>query len=172
MFSDTPATPGRRQQIPRTLMSTGTPACEAPYRAWMQRASTSELSLRTIRASSDHRLAVVGRPRRPGERVEELGHVGSHVVVGGEQPEVLVQPRRLGVVVAGAHVHVVASAVALAPDDQQSLGVGLQPGQAVHHVRARLFERARPADVAALVEARLELYQANGLLASLRRLDQ
>ena len=29
MFSETPATPGRRAQIPRTLMSTSTPACEA-----------------------------------------------------------------------------------------------------------------------------------------------
>ena len=52
MFSETPGTPGRRQQMPRTLRSTGTPACEASYRAWMQRASTSEFIFSAIRASS------------------------------------------------------------------------------------------------------------------------
>ena len=29
MFSETPGTPGRSAQIPRTLISTSTPACEA-----------------------------------------------------------------------------------------------------------------------------------------------
>ena len=29
MFSDTPGTPGRRQQMPRTMSSIFTPACEA-----------------------------------------------------------------------------------------------------------------------------------------------
>ena len=51
MFSDTPGTPGRRQQMPRTLRSTGTPACEARYSARMQRASTSEFIFIAIRAS-------------------------------------------------------------------------------------------------------------------------
>ena len=39
-------------------------------------------------------------------------------------------------------------------------------------MRARLLQRARPADVAALVEARLQLHQADRLLAALGRLDQ
>ena len=52
MFSETPSTPGRRQQIPRTLRSIRTPACEASYSAWMQRASTSEFIFSAIRASS------------------------------------------------------------------------------------------------------------------------
>ena len=46
------------------------------------------------------------------------------------------------------------------------------PGNAVHDVGARLFQRARPADVLALVEARLELDQADRLLALLGGLDQ
>ena len=59
MLSDTPATPGRRQQIPRTFTSTCTPACEATYRARMQRASTSEFIFRTMRASCPARRASI-----------------------------------------------------------------------------------------------------------------
>ena len=50
MFSLTPSTPGRRQQMPRMLRSIGTPACEAWYSARMQRLSTSELIFIAIRA--------------------------------------------------------------------------------------------------------------------------
>ena len=57
MFSETPGTPGRRQQMPRTLRSTCTPACEASYSAWMQAASTSEFIFSAIRASSPARWA-------------------------------------------------------------------------------------------------------------------
>ena len=118
------------------------------------------------------RLPVAGRARRAGERVEELGHVGGERRVAREQAEVLVEARRLAVVVARPDMHVVAQAAALAAHHEQRLGVGLQAGQPVHHVSARLFQRARPADVAALVEARLELHQAHRLLAALGRLDQ
>ena len=90
------------------------------------------------------RLAVARRARRAGERVEELGHVGGQGRVAGEEAEVLVEARRLRVVVAGADVHVVAQAAALAPHHQQRLRVGLQAGQAVHHVGARLFQRRAP----------------------------
>ena len=48
----------------------------------------------------------------------------------------------------------------------------LSAGQAVDDVHARLLQRARPADVRALVEARLELDQADRLLAALGRADQ
>ena len=120
----------------------------------------------------DDRLAVVGRARDARQRVEQLGHVLGDLAVRREEAEVLVQARRLGVVVAGADVHVVAHAAALAAHHEQRLRVRLQPGQAVHDVRARLLQRARPADVAALVEARLQLDEADGLLAALGRLDQ
>ena len=50
--------------------------------------------------------------------------------------------------------------------------MGLQPRDAIDDVDARLLQRPRPADVGALVEARLELHQADRLLAALRGLDQ
>ena len=50
-------------------------------------------------------------------------------------------------VVAGADVHVVAHAVALAPDDQHVLRVDLDRRVAVDDVHARLLERLRPVDV-------------------------
>ena len=48
----------------------------------------------------------------------------------------------------------------------------LEVGEAVDDVHARLLERARPLDVPALVEAGLELDEADALLAGLGRLDQ
>ena len=77
-----------------------------------------------------------------------------------------------GVVVAGADVHVVADAVALAAHDEDALGVRLQRRQAVDDVHARLLQRAAPGDVRPLVEARLDLDQAHGLLAALGGADQ
>ena len=52
MFSESPGRPGRIAQIPRTTMSTGTPACDARYSASITCSSTSELSLNRTRASS------------------------------------------------------------------------------------------------------------------------
>jgi hypothetical protein len=69
------------------------------------------------------------------------------------------------VVVAGADVHVVAHAVALAAHDEHALGVGLQRRLAVDDVHAGLLQRLGPVDVHALVEARLQLDQADRLLA-------
>src|SRR4051812_6241351 len=57
MFSLTSGTPGTRQQMPRMLSSTGTPACEARYRARMQRRSTSAFIFIAMRASRPSRLA-------------------------------------------------------------------------------------------------------------------
>ncbi len=61
MFSEIPSTPGRRQQIPRTLRSIRTPACEASYSAWMQRVSTSAFIFSAIRASSPASCAAAVR---------------------------------------------------------------------------------------------------------------
>ena len=48
----------------------------------------------------------------------------------------------------------------------------LSAGMAVDDVDARLLQRARPADVRALVAARLQLDHAHRLLAALGRADQ
>ena len=64
------------------------------------------------------------------------------------------------VVVAGADVHVAADAVALAAHDERHLAVRLQAHEPVDDVHAHVLERARPLDVALLVEARLELDEA------------
>ena len=61
MFSETPGTPGTRQQIPRMLRSTGTPACDARYSARMQRRSTSELSFIAMRAGRPSSCAATVR---------------------------------------------------------------------------------------------------------------
>ena len=161
----------------------------------MQPASTSEFIFSAIRASSpacvggdraldllddpvahrrrrDQHLAVVGRPPVAGEEVEHLGDVGADVGVGGEEAEVGVEAGRLRVVVAGADVDVLAHPLALAAGDQDRLHVGLQAGDAVDDVDARLLQRLRPVDVGLLVEARFQLDHADRLLAAFGGADQ
>src|SRR5215208_2638376 len=120
----------------------------------------------------DQDLAVAARARVAGQVVEHLGDVVADLLAGREEAEVGVDARGLRVVVAGPDVDVVADSVALAPGDQDALDVRLQAGDAVDDVHAGLLQRSRPADVRALVEARLELHQADRLLAPLRGLDQ
>ncbi len=52
MFSEMPGSPGRRQQIPRTIRSICTPAREAEQRAVIAVGSTSAFILAMIRAGS------------------------------------------------------------------------------------------------------------------------
>jgi hypothetical protein len=117
-------------------------------------------------------LAEVARPPEAGEVVEEVRDVGGDFLVGGEEAEVLVAAGGARVVVAGADVDVPLQVGALAAHDERRLPVDLQVGKAVDHVNSRALERARPLDVAMLVEPRLQLDEAHGLLAFLGRLDQ
>ena len=112
-------------------------------------------------------LAVVQRAPVAGEVVEHVGHVSADLLVGGEQAEVGVQPRGRRVVVAGADVHVVAHAVALAAHHQHALGVRLQRGLTVDDVHPRLLEGACPQDVGLFVESGLELHHRGDLFAGL-----
>ena len=117
-------------------------------------------------------LAEPLRPAEAGHVVEDVGDVGGDLLVGGEDPDVLVEARRRRVVVAGADVDVAAQAARLAPDDERHLRVDLHVGEAVHDVDARLLQLARPFDVAPLVEARLQLDEADRLLPVLGAVDQ
>ena len=120
----------------------------------------------------DEQLPEALRAPEPGHVVEEVGDVGRDLLVGREEPEVLVDPGGRGVVVACPDVDVAPEAVGLAPDDERHLRVDLQVGESVHDVHARLLHRARPLDVAPLVEARLQLEEADRLLPVLGGLDQ
>ena len=124
------------------------------------------------RERRDEQLAELLRPSEAGQVVEEVGDVGGDLLVGREEADVLVEPRRDRVVVAGADVDVAAKPVALAADDERRLRVDLQVREAVDDVDAGLLERARPLDVPPLVEARLQLDEADALLAGLGALDQ
>ncbi len=120
----------------------------------------------------DEDLAEALRPAEAGEVVEEIGDVRGDVLVGREEAEVLVEPRRPGVVVPRSDVDVAPQHVALAANDQRRLRVDLQVVEPVDDVHARLLEGPRPLDVQPLVEACLELDEADALLARLGGLDQ
>ena len=90
-----------------------------------------------------------------GEVVEQVGEIGAEVVVGRQQPDVFVEVGGLRVVVAGTEVAVAADAVGLLADDEQHLGVGLQPDEPVDDVHAGFLEHVGTFDVGLLVEARL-----------------
>ena len=67
----------------------------------------------------------------PGELVEEPGEIFPDVRVAGEQAVVLVEARRLRVIVAGADVAIAAQPVGLLPDDEGELAVRLEAHDAV-----------------------------------------
>ena len=192
MFSDSPGTPARRQQMPRMSRSIWTPAWLAAYSASIISASPIELALIVIRPSAPNAASLLDQLEQPraqvarrhdervvalvaavaGEVVEQLGDVGADVDVAREDAEVLVEPGRLGVVVAGADVAVAAQLVAVVADDEHALGVGLQPDHAVHDVHAGALELLGPVDVGGLVEAGLELDEHGDLHAPLGGPDQ
>ena len=117
-------------------------------------------------------LVVVAFQRSAGQVVEQLDDVVRDRRVAGEQPQVGVEPGRAGVVVAGAQVGVAADAVGVLADDQRGLGVRLEPDDAVDDVDAGLFQGVGQLDVALFVEPRLELDEADDLLAGLGGADQ
>ena len=135
------------------------------------RADLLDQSLAEVERRNEQ-LAEPPRPAEAGQEVEEIGDVGRDVRVCREEAEVLVGPGRRGVVVAGADVCVPAQLSIFPADDERGLRMDLQVGEPVDDVDAGLLERAGPADVPALVEARLQLDEANRLLSHLRGLDQ
>ena len=64
IFSDSPGTPGRRQQMPRTTSSMRTPRWLARYRASMMAGSTSEFSLTQMAAGLPWAAADISLPIR------------------------------------------------------------------------------------------------------------
>ena len=78
-------------------------------------------------------LAEVGAAAVAGQVVEEVGQVGAEVGISGEEADVLVEPGRRRVVVAGADMAVAPDPARLGPNHQRRLGVGLQPDEAEDH---------------------------------------
>ena len=118
---------------------------------------------------SDDEQVPLGRRAVTGEQVEERRRVFADLLARREERKVGVEARRRGVVVARRQVDVAAELVLFAPHDERGFGVRLQAEKAVDDVNAGLLERARPLDVALLVEARLELDDGRHLLAVLGR---
>ncbi len=77
-----------------------------------------------------------------------------------------------GVVVARADVQVVLDVLALAPDDQRDLGVGLQAEQSIDHVHVGLFESSCPTDVGLFIASSFQLDERHDLLASFSGANQ
>ena len=121
------------------------------------------------RDRGDEEAAVLPLAAVAGQVVEEVGQVLAELGVRREQPDVLVEPGGLGVVVAGAHVAVAADPGAGAANHEGRLGVRLETDDAVHDMDAGLLQLGGPGDVRLLVEARGQLDERDHLLARTRR---
>ncbi len=196
MLSDSPGTPGRRQQMPRTTRSICTPAAERrieriddfrvdqrihlhPDRR--RPAGPGVIRSRPRYAASMRLRSVIGemascssfgRLDIAGDEVEDAGDVAGDHRIGGEERQVGIDACGDRVIIAGADVHVGRRAAAFAPHDQRQLGVRLQLDEAVDDLHAGALQVARPADVGLLVEARLELDQRGHRLAGLGGLGE
>src|SRR6478672_2561668 len=98
MLSLVPRTPGRRQQMPRTMRSIDTPAWEARYSALITGASTSAFILAMIRRREREPLPR-RRRRIAGQQVEQGARIVGVRVARGEVRQIAVDARRRGVVV-------------------------------------------------------------------------
>ena len=105
-----------------------------------------------------------------GDGVEKFLHIETQRGVGAEKSDVGVNGGRPVVVVAGRKMHVpFQGAPLLAADDEQGLGVDLQPGDAADHPRPGLLEGLCPDKIVALVETGLELHEHGHLFPVLSR---
>ena len=147
-------------------------AAGLPALAWaISCAMCSPMRLRKVSGdtairSSSRRLGVAG------DVVEDARDVAGDHRIGGEERQVGVDARGHRMIVAGADMDIGGERAAFAAHDQRQLGVGLELDEAEHDLRAGALERARPADIGLLVEARLELDQRGDRLAGLGRFDQ
>ena len=107
-----------------------------------------------------------GGLRRSRELVEQIVQVGPERFVRRQEPEIGIERRRHGVVVAGPDVHVAPDTALLAAHDESRLGVGFQLDEAVHDPDPRLLELPGPVDVSLLVEPCLELDEDEHFLAA------
>ena len=121
-------------------------------------------ALPELHGRDDHRpeLLLIGVA---GQVVEDVGDVIDDVRIRGEETEVRVHLRGVGVVVPGARMNVALNPARLLTDDETELGVRLQIGEAVHHVDAMRLQPLGPQDVVPLVESRLQFNEDGDLLA-------
>ena len=189
--SDSPRTPGRRQQIPAHDEIDFDPCVRSRVErlddlgileAVHLEDDAAIMRLRFLvdlreqrRAQArrrDEELAVPARSPAAGQEVEQLGEVRSELARGGQQTHVFIGRGGDRIVVPGPDVAVAGDSLALAAHHERDLPVRLEAHEAVDDVHAGLLEGTRPLDVRFFVEASLELDERHHLLASLRRSDQ
>ena len=107
-----------------------------------------------------------------GQEIEHIVYRAGDLRIGGQQAQIGVDSRRIGVVIARSEVSVAAGhAVIVSTHQQRQFAMSLQADQAVEHLHPGIFQIARPADVGSLVEARLQFHHRRHFLR-LRCSDQ
>ena len=107
-----------------------------------------------------------------GQLQEQFVQVLADGLVASEQAVVGVAARGTRVIVAGAEMAVAAQPAAFPAHDHRDLGVGLEPDDAVHHVRAGFLQPVAKLDVCLFVEARRNSMMTVTSLPALRGVDQ
>ena len=92
-------------------------------------------------------------------------HIGSNLIVGGDDAKVGVDARCTLVVVAGTEVGITLEHAVFATDNQSHFGMNFVAEYAVHDVRACLFQLLRPVDVVGFVKTRHQFDHDGNLLA-------
>ncbi len=121
---------------------------------------------------SVQQLAQLRHLREAGELQENLVNIFADGLVGSHEAVIGIQPRGLGVVVAGAQVAVAAQAFFLAPHHHHQFRVGLESEYSVHDVRTGFLQLGGQFDIGLLIETRPQLDDDRDVLTRRRRLDQ
>ena len=100
-----------------------------------------------------------------GQFLKDLVHVLAHAFFTGHQPVIGVQLGGLGVVIAGAQVHIAFDSVAVTAHHQQHFCVGLVAHHAVHHDGAGFLQTPGPFDIGLFIEAGAQFHDGSDFLA-------
>src|ERR1700733_2840701 len=116
--------------------------------------------------------SVIVRFRMCSEVIEDTMHAGRDLRVGRQQAEIRVETRGIGIVVAGAEVHIPAGdTVRIVANQHGQLAVRLEPDDAMEDLHPGIFKIARPADVRGFVETSHQLHH-DGYFLGLRSLGK
>ena len=107
-----------------------------------------------------------GQSALAGQVDKQMLNVGREFGIARQVADVGVQARGFGVVVARGQVRIALQNFALAPGDQQHLGMGFQANHAVHHLGPDRLQLLGPIDVGLFIKTRLQFNHCRDFFAA------
>src|SRR5215467_12325956 len=122
---------------------------------------------RSERQRRDRNLLEARRARIAGHEVEQAGSIAAQRRVTGEERQIRIHLRCVGMIIACSKMYIRAKLTGFAAHDERHFGVRFQPQEAVNDLHPSALEIAGPTDIRLLVKPRLQFDQRCHRLAGL-----